>query len=107
MESPACLCRRAPFNLLAIGLAVRVLSDLASFAASPQTYTHPISPGITNIANHHVYVLLSSASWKDSEAEAVALGGHLATVRDQTEEDWLLVHIVAKVRKDALTGLKQ
>ncbi|HKW29549.1 MAG TPA: C-type lectin domain-containing protein [Verrucomicrobiae bacterium] len=34
-------------------------------------------------------MLLDRATWKESEAEAVALGGHLATIRNQTEEDWI------------------
>ena len=49
----------------------------------------PLSPLIVNPNNHHSYLLLDKASWKDSEAEAVALGGHLATIRNQAEEDWI------------------
>ena len=44
---------------------------------------------LVNPNNHHSYLLLDSATWKDSEAEAVALGGHLATIRNQAEEDWI------------------
>ena len=50
----------------------------------------PISPKIVNPDNGHVYLLLEAATWQDSEAEAVALGGHLATVRSQAEEDWIV-----------------
>jgi hypothetical protein len=50
----------------------------------------PLSPPIVNPANGHTYVLLNSHTWKRSEFEAVAMGGHLATVRNQAEEDWLL-----------------
>jgi hypothetical protein len=50
---------------------------------------HPLSPLIVNPQNHHSYLLLSAATWKDSEAEAVAFGGHLATVRNRAEEDWI------------------
>jgi hypothetical protein len=49
----------------------------------------PLSPLIVNPNNHHSYLLLDAATWKDSEAEAVALGGHLATIRNQAEEDWI------------------
>jgi hypothetical protein len=42
-----------------------------------------------NPINHHSYLLLDTATWKDSEAEAVALGGHLATIRNQAEADWV------------------
>ena len=50
---------------------------------------HPFSPPIVNPGNHHIYVLLRPATWEESEAEAVALGGHLATVRNQAEENWI------------------
>ncbi|HXI70696.1 MAG TPA: C-type lectin domain-containing protein [Verrucomicrobiae bacterium] len=52
-------------------------------------HAHPLSPQIINPENHHVYLLLDAATWKASEAEAVKLGGHLATIRDQVEEDWV------------------
>ncbi|HEY1661357.1 MAG TPA: sigma-70 family RNA polymerase sigma factor [Verrucomicrobiae bacterium] len=50
---------------------------------------HPLSPPVVNPSNHHVYILLRPATWEESEAQAVALGGHLATVRNQAEEDWI------------------
>lgn len=50
----------------------------------------PLSPLIINPNNHHSYLLLAAATWKVSEAEAVRLGGHLATIRNQAEEDWVL-----------------
>jgi Lectin C-type domain len=53
------------------------------------TQARPLSPPMVNPDNHHSYLLLDKASWKDSEAEAVALGGHLATIRNQAEEDWI------------------
>jgi hypothetical protein len=49
----------------------------------------PLSPAMVNPNNHHTYLLLDKATWKDSEAEAVALGGHLVTIRNQAEEDWI------------------
>jgi hypothetical protein len=50
---------------------------------------NPLSPPIVNPNNHHSYLLLDTATWKDSESEAVALGGHLATIRNQAEADWV------------------
>jgi hypothetical protein len=44
---------------------------------------------VTNAANGHVYYLLGANSWTASEAAAVQLGGHLATVNDATESLWL------------------
>ena len=49
----------------------------------------PLSPEIINPENGHTYLLLSQGNWTDSEAEAVSLGGHLATVRNQAEEEWI------------------
>jgi len=51
---------------------------------------HPLSPASVNPDNHHSYLLLDKATWTVSEAEAVALGGHLATIRNQAEEDWMV-----------------
>jgi large repetitive protein len=37
----------------------------------------------------HWYTLSNASSWSGAEAEAVALGGHLATVSDAGEQQWL------------------
>ncbi len=52
-------------------------------------WARPVSPRIVNPANGHTYLLLEAATWRESEAEAVALGGHLATIRNQAEQDWV------------------
>jgi hypothetical protein len=44
---------------------------------------------VTNAANGHIYYLLSQNNWTASEAEAIALHGHLATINDQAENDWV------------------
>jgi len=49
----------------------------------------PASPVFSNAANGHLYLLLSPATWTWSEQAAGALGGHLATVRNSAEQDWL------------------
>lgn len=55
------------------------------------TVTHgAIASGpITNPANGHDYYLLTSASWPVSEAEAITLGGHLVTINDAAENNWV------------------
>jgi len=45
---------------------------------------------IINPNNGHHYSLLSPSSWTASEAEAVTLGGHLATVRSAAENQWII-----------------
>jgi|GEM_PF-3288136 len=44
---------------------------------------------ITNTANGSIYFLLSSSTWTEAEAKAVALGGHLVTINDAGENDWV------------------
>ncbi len=48
-----------------------------------------ISGPILNPANGHYYYLLSETTWSDAEAQSIALGGHLASVNDQAEQDWI------------------
>src|SRR5207247_8740802 len=48
-----------------------------------------LSPPVVNTNNHHTYILLASSTWSNAEAQAISLGGHLATLRNQTEEDWV------------------
>jgi hypothetical protein len=45
---------------------------------------------IINPANGHSYYLLEASAWTNAEQAAVNLGGHLVTVNDQTEQDWLV-----------------
>lgn len=44
---------------------------------------------IVNPANNHTYYLLDRASWTSCEATAVTLGGHLATINDAAENEWV------------------
>ncbi len=44
---------------------------------------------ITNNANGHVYYLLSQNTWTESEAKAHTLGGHLVTINDAAENQWV------------------
>lgn len=44
---------------------------------------------VTNTANGHRYYLLDEDTWQNSEAQAVELGGHLVTINDPAEQDWV------------------
>jgi len=44
---------------------------------------------LVNPANGHFYYLLSQNTWSNAEAEAVSLGGHLATIRNGGEQQWV------------------
>lgn len=45
---------------------------------------------ILNTNNGHYYYLLQTNTWTASEAQAVALGGHLVTINDANENSWVL-----------------
>jgi hypothetical protein len=55
---------------------------------------------ITNSSNNHVYYLLTSSSWTDSEAEALSLGGHIVTIND-LQEKCVGVHKLFNLRRCA------
>ena len=52
-------------------------------------FTNALVGPLHNPANDHYYYLLDSNSWTGSEASAVALGGHLATINDAAENGWV------------------
>src|SRR5205085_6020371 len=43
-----------------------------------------------NASNGHLYYLLTADTWTNSEADAVALGGHLVTINDAAENQWVV-----------------
>ena len=49
-----------------------------------------ISGPVTNPSNGHSFLLLANSSWTSAEAEAISLGGHLATVRNAAENQWMI-----------------
>ncbi len=49
----------------------------------------PFTPVFTNPANGHYYALLTPATWTWSERVAAELGGHLTTLRNQAEQNWV------------------
>ncbi|MHC4442043.1 MAG: hypothetical protein ACYTF1_04675 [Planctomycetota bacterium] len=44
---------------------------------------------LVNPANGRIYYLLSPSSWGAAEAMGRRLGGHLVTINDQSEHDWI------------------
>jgi hypothetical protein len=66
------------------------LAIAAAVLAADATQGSPLGPLVVNPVNHHSYQLLQAATWKDSEKEAVSMGGHLATIRNASEEAWIV-----------------
>lgn len=73
------------FNVNAHALRV-----LLVFLGSAMSLPAGIIDGpLTNPANGHWYYLLEEDTWQNSESQAVELGGHLVTINDQAEQDWV------------------
>lgn len=65
---------------------------------------------ITSPVNGHWYKLVDAESWARAEAQAVVMGGHLATIRNAAENDWLqpwLAGITGPTQWWAWTGFYQ
>lgn len=69
--------------------SVSVIAIVVGASCSASSLAGIIVGPITNPANGHDYILLTTDNWTNSEAQAVALGGHLVTVDDQAEQDWV------------------
>jgi hypothetical protein len=83
------------------------LSESASLTVRPQAMPPLLAGPITNQANGHLYYLLATRSWVEAESAAVSLGGHLATIRSQAENDWIYATFgnYGGTRRDMLIGL--
>jgi len=73
------------------------VGNYPSGAQTPGTGTFTISiippPSVldtqVNPNNGRTYHLLSASTWADAESTAIGLGGHLATVNDAIENEWI------------------
>jgi hypothetical protein len=71
-------------SVLNPGSAFALIVLLAASASAT-----PVAGPIVNPNNGHSYYLLNVTTWTDAEAQSVALGGHLATIRNQAEQNWV------------------
>ena len=64
--------------------------SITSSAAAVSSQLLPTIAGpILSPVNGHNYLLLDASSWPAAETAAVRLGGHLMTIRNQGEQDWV------------------
>jgi hypothetical protein len=62
---------------------------LALCFLAPTLRADVIAGPVTNALTGHIYYLLAQNTWPASQAEARTLGGNLATIDDQAENDWV------------------
>ena len=65
------------------------LSSNALLQVRPLVPPGVLAGPVTNSANGHLYWLLGQSTWVEAEAAAQALGGHLATLRSASEQEWV------------------
>jgi hypothetical protein len=77
-------------NHVSYSLVTALVSVLALMGKSSHaTVVTPISPIFQDPVSGNQYQLLSNADWQDSEAEAQSLGGYLATIANQEQQNFV------------------
>jgi hypothetical protein len=76
-----------------IGSITRLAAPLTAILLLANCYPACAQPAIIdsalNPANGHLCYLLASTDWTNAETASVGLGGHLATIRNLDENNWL------------------
>lgn len=68
---------------------MKIILSLAMVALGLSAQAGILAGPIVNPRNGHSYYLLSQSTWSNAETEAVSLGGHLATIRNEDENRWV------------------
>jgi hypothetical protein len=76
-----------PFSRWSI--AITAFATLVALCVTHGLRAGVIDGPVVNPANGHAYYLLDADTWTNSESQAEALGGHLATVNDAAENAWV------------------
>jgi len=77
-------------HLLRRSLRTFLVATLATLGLTTNLGAASILSGpVVNPSNGHDYYLLASDFWEPSEAAAISLGGHLVTINDPQENDWV------------------
>lgn len=70
------------------------LSLLLLFATLPMAKAGIVAGPLTNTLNNHIYYVISPQNWSNAQITAQSLGGHLTTIRDQAENNWIITNIL-------------
>jgi len=92
------------------GVAGDAYFDNITVKAMAGPITVPVIAGpVTNPANGHLYYLLAEDTWQNSEVEAVLLGGHLVTINDKAEQEWVFSTFgsYARTNRSLWIGLRE
>lgn len=84
-----------------------IVASIILLAISIPTFAYD---WVTSPINGHLYTLIDASSWLDAENQAITLGGHLVTIRNETENDWLqpwIANITGPTQWWVWTGLYQ
>ena len=79
--------RLSKLSAVSLGLLLLILL-VAAFASGGPVWGSVVTSAV-NPANGHTYYLLAITTWQDAETQAVSLGGHLATVRNSQEQNFI------------------
>jgi len=72
-------------------LTAKVTDNLGAVSYSAPITVHVVVAGpIHNPDNGHIYYLVGPTDWVNAEAQATKLGGHLVTIDDEEENEWVL-----------------
>lgn len=55
----------------------------------PSVFAEVVFGPVVNPVNGHTYYLLGEDTWENAQKDAERMGGHLATIRNQGEQDWV------------------
>jgi len=68
---------------------ITLFAAVSLCAAATLAHADILTGPVVNPANGHRYYLLEQDTWTNSEAVAQTLGGHLVTINDAAENDWV------------------
>jgi hypothetical protein len=65
-------------------ITLATIAGLGAASVNAQILTSAYNP-----ATGHTYYLLQKSTWSVAESQAIVLGGHLATINDAAENEWV------------------